>query len=341
LADTASLTGTVLEIQRMSTEDGPGLRTTVFMKGCPMRCRWCHNPESISPQPQIQWIGMRCIGCQTCIGVCPHSVLEFTDGGMVIDRDNCDGCGICVEECPSTALELLGKEWSVSALADELFKDRVYFEHSGGGVTISGGEATLQWKFVSRLLQELKQRGIHTAIDTCGIYQDEALDEILPYTDLMLFDLKEMDPDRHKKFTHASLNLVLDNFRELVNRIQNLDYPIELWIRTPLIPGATARVENLTAIGEFITRFGNAAVARWDLLAFNNLCRDKYTRLGMDWEFTDADLIDQETLDDLEAAARQSGVEANIVHTSGTSKLKEGDVLTSEQKKPASLVCGC
>ncbi len=205
----------------MSTEDGPGIRTTVFMKGCPMRCLWCHNPESISPKPQLQWIGIRCIGCRTCVDTCTEGALELSETGMVIDRILCDGCGTCAEECPSTALEILGKDWELQPLADELVKDSTYFSQSNGGVTVSGGEATLQWRFISGLLQELKVRGCHTAVDTCGIVKAEALDLILPYTDLVLFDLKEMDPERHQEYTGAPLDIVLDTFRELVRRTTN------------------------------------------------------------------------------------------------------------------------
>jgi pyruvate formate lyase activating enzyme len=340
--ETSELTGTVLEIQRMSTEDGPGIRTTVFMKGCPMRCLWCHNPESISPLPQIQWIGIRCIGCKTCIGTCPNAALKIIDNRISIDRTNCDGCGSCVEECPSTALELLGKEWTVADLANEMAKDAIYYDQSGGGVTVSGGESTLQWKFVTALLAELKHRGIHTAIDTCGIVKQDALEAILPNTDLILYDLKEMDPYRHQDYTHSPLNLVFDTFKDFVQRIQKSSGLIELWVRTPLIPGATARSENITAIGKFIAREGKGIVSRWDLLAFNNLCKDKYTRLGMDWQFSDQDLLDKQMLEDLTAVAKNSGVDPGIIHVSGSMKLDECDLVNPyEQVIQSNPTCGC
>ncbi len=233
----------------------------------------------------------------------------------------------------------LGKDWAVSNLADELLKDSTYFEQSGGGITISGGEATLQWHFVSELLQEVKSRGYHTAIDTCGIIKPEALDTILPFTELVLFDLKEMDPEKHLEYTGSPLDIVLDTFREMVLRKEQQQAGFELWVRTPLIPGKTARIENITAIGQFISRVAGAAVSRWDLLAFNNLCKDKYTRLGMAWEFSDADLLDQIELDALGEGARQSGVDANIVHVSGSTRLKNEDMELVEAT--SKTICTC
>jgi pyruvate formate lyase activating enzyme len=339
LAEDTLLKGTVLEIQRMSTEDGPGIRTTVFMKGCPMHCLWCHNPESISSKPQIQWIGIRCIGCRTCLSACPNGGLYLSEEGMAIDREKCAGCGTCTEECPSTALELIGKDWAVSDLMDELLKDSAFFAQSDGGITISGGEATLQWRFVSELLKGIKSQGFHTAIDTCGIIKPEAMHAILPFTDLVLFDLKEMDPQKHLEYTGAPLDIVLDTFREVVLRKEQQQAGFELWVRTPLIPGKTARIDNITAIGQFISRVAGDTVSRWDLLAFNNLCKDKYTRLGLEWEFEGSALIGQEELNSLGEVARKSGVDGNIIHVSGSTRMEnEEKELVNETSKQ---ICAC
>jgi pyruvate formate lyase activating enzyme len=316
------ITGTLQEIQRMSTEDGPGIRTTVFMKGCPMKCPWCHNPESLSLLPQTQWIRSRCIACLTCLEICPNQGLNMTADGMSIDRSRCQGCGECAEACPTNAMQLLGKKWELGALVHELLKDRPYFAQSGGGVTISGGESTLQWRFTSALLQELKQAGIHTAIDTCGIASRVALDAILPYTDLVLYDLKEMDARLHQEFTGCSLTKVLENLDYLTGFIQSHPLPSELWVRTPLIPGATARQDNLTAIGSYLAAACGETLSRWDLLAFNNLCKDKYLRLGLDWPYKDAPLLTQEALEGLANAAQHSGVDPARVHWSGSTRLK-------------------
>jgi pyruvate formate lyase activating enzyme len=338
--DNTTTTGTVLEIQRMSTEDGPGIRTTVFMKGCPMKCLWCHNPESISPLPQTQWIGLRCIGCNTCLDICPNKALSRTDKGIIIDRDVCKGCGSCAEACPGNALERIGKEWTVNDLVHELVKDRAFFQQSGGGITVSGGESTLQWKFVAALLKELKQQGIHTAIDTCGLVKYEALDAILPFTDIVLYDLKEGDPKRHQECTHSPLEPVLETLNYISGYMKTNAMPKEMWIRTPLIPDTTARPENLTKIGNYIVSTCNGTVSRWDLLAFNNLCKDKYLRLGLDWPLKDAELLTRDTMEHLAEVARRSGVDPQIVQWSGATRLTEDERETLTQQ-PSSPTCGC
>jgi len=335
-----SLTGLVLEIQRMSTEDGPGIRTTVFMKGCPMQCLWCHNPESISTQPQIHWIGMRCLGCKTCLETCTKAALTMKESGVYINRVLCNGCGDCAETCPGNALELLGKRWTVVDLLHEALKDREYYQKSGGGVTISGGESTLQWKFVAALLKGLKEQGIHTAIDTCGIARKEALEAILPFTDLVLYDLKEGDPRLHQEFTHAPLQPILETLNYLTEYMSEHSFPADLWIRTPLIPDCTARKGNVEMIGGIITEKGKGVVSRWDLLAFNNLCKDKYFRLDLDWKFSRAELLTHQTMEDLADAARRSGVDPDIVKWSGSTRLEEGEKeeIGHPQAKP---VGGC
>ncbi len=315
------LKGTVFEIQRMSTEDGPGIRTTVFMKGCSLKCRWCHNPESISIKPQIHWIGSQCIGCKTCIDVCNESALSLSSHGMIIDRDRCNGCGVCADECPSTAMELMGSRWTVEALTNELIKDKSYFEKSGGGITIGGGESTLQTAFVSKLLKDLKRRGFHTAIDTCGQTSKDAFDRILPFTDIVLYDLKEIDPEKHGLFTGSSNEIILENIIHISKTIKSHLFPREMWIRTPIIPGTTATEENINGIGTFIGKNIGKAVTRWELISFNNLCGDKYKRLDMQWHYKDFKLINLELMEKLADVAKCSGVNPEIVQWSGSTEL--------------------
>ncbi|MEI7590347.1 MAG: glycyl-radical enzyme activating protein, partial [Deltaproteobacteria bacterium] len=203
--------GTILDIQRFSTEDGPGIRTTVFMKGCPLACKWCHNPESISPKPQLQWLGVGCLLCADCVSVCKRNGLQIKQDGIDINRGNCIACGDCARACPAAVLKISGEEWDIDELVAELIKDRTYFEKSNGGVTISGGEAMMQSSFVAKLLSQLQNDGIHTAIDTCGHTSPDALNGILPYANLVLFDLKEMDSECHRVFTGKGNARILNN----------------------------------------------------------------------------------------------------------------------------------
>jgi pyruvate formate lyase activating enzyme len=316
-------TANVLEIQRMSTEDGPGLRTTVFFKGCSLKCSWCHNPESISQKPQIQWIGSRCIACHSCLDICPNEGLSFNEEGLVLDREKCDSCGKCVEECPSTAMEQLGENWELDQLVHEVSKDKAYFEQSGGGVTVSGGEPGLQPQFIGRFLQELRKEGIQTAFDTCGLCSQTALDSILPYANIVLFDMKIIDPEKHLEHTGSRNNKILENIIYVADFIKEHLYPNTFWIRTPIIPGATDSIENIQAIGRFIAENLGDTVNRWELCSFNNLCKDKYFRLGMDWEFKDTELIKKETMENLADAARRSGVNPEIVLWTGSTRPEE------------------
>jgi pyruvate formate lyase activating enzyme len=320
---TQPLTAVVLEIQRMSTEDGPGLRTTVFFKGCSLRCTWCHNPESLSPRPQLQWVDSRCIGCKLCLKTCPNGALTATANGITIDRARCVGCGMCTRECPSTALGLFGQTWTVDDLLAEVRKDQAFFEKSRGGVTASGGEATLQPAFVEAFFRGLRAAGVHTALDTCGQCAPSVLEQLLPYVDLLLFDLKEIDSARHREFTGSDNRRIFDNL-QLVARWRTAHrVPSGLWIRTPIIPGATDRADNIRGLGQFIATHLRGLVDRWELCAFNNLCRDKYARLDVDWPFRDAELLTKDLMDQLAGIARRSGVDPAIVHWSGSTRLDE------------------
>lgn len=314
--------GTLLEILRMSTEDGPGIRTTVFFKGCSLACQWCHNPESISPKPQIQWIKASCIGCGICVETCPEKALVKTPKGIAINRRICNGCGLCTEQCPTTAMELLGKKWSVHDLVRELIKDRAYFEQSGGGVTLSGGEAALQYDFCLALLKELRTRNIQTALDTCGQVSQTALAGLLPYVDILLYDLKEIDPEKHKIFTDADNKKILANAIFAARFKKNHPYPKTLWIRTPVIPKATDTFENIQGIGGFISANLEGAVDRWELCTFNNLCRDKYKRLGLNWPYANADLPEKSFMEELTRAAK-SFAPLTTVCWSGSTKLEK------------------
>jgi pyruvate formate lyase activating enzyme len=312
---------TVLEIVRMSTEDGPGIRTTVFFKGCSLHCAWCHNPESISAKPQLCWFASRCIGCRTCEDICPNDALTIDDTGVHIDRNRCEACGTCAAECPGTALELLGTRWELDALTTEVLKDRAYFETSGGGITASGGEPAMQSEFVGEFFRILRGHGIHTALDTCGYCAKTALDRILPYAAMVLFDIKVMDPERHRQYTGHDNQAILDNLLYIADFIRSHVHPSALWIRTPLIPGATADHDNIDRIARFIKAEIYDVVNRWELCAFNNLCRDKYLRLGRKWAYEDAELLAQAELDGYVSTASAAGISREKVFWTGSSKL--------------------
>ena len=207
----AATSGLVLEIQKLSTEDGPGIRTSIFLKGCPLRCDWCHNPESIPMKPGLQWFSVKCIGCKSCIEACPEGSLTFTDDGIEINREKCIASAECVDVCPSAALQLFGKYWEVDELFHEIEKDRAYYEKSNGGITISGGEPSMQIDYAVMLLKKCKENNIATAFDTCGYTSKNNLEKVLPHVDLFLYDLKEIDSKKHEEFTAVPNERILEN----------------------------------------------------------------------------------------------------------------------------------
>jgi pyruvate formate lyase activating enzyme len=267
-----TLTGTTFNIQRFSTEDGPGIRTTAFFKGCPLHCAWCHNPEGISPRPELMWYDVRCIAARDCLRVCPEEALDLTPHGMLIDRQRCTVCGACAEACPAAALEVIGQTWTPDGLFAEIQKDAVFFETSGGGVTLSGGEPMLQADFVEAVCRLSREAELHVALDTCGCVPWARYEQVLPLIDLVLYDLKLFDADCHQDSTGADNCRILDNARRFAGA------GVPMWIRTPVIPGYTADEANIAALGSFIAD-ELPFVERWDLLAYTNLGQPKYRRL--------------------------------------------------------------
>jgi len=314
--------GTIVSIQRFSTQDGPGIRSTVFFKRCPLACRWCQNPESISGKPQLQWFSARCLGCGSCAAACSAANISLTTAGVRIRRESCAGCGTCASLCPASALEIAGTPTDVGALTRELLRDREYYEQSGGGVTLSGGEPLAQPAFTSALLAGLRSQGIQTALDTSGYASPGVLAEALPFATMVLYDLKVMDPVRHQELTGQSNELILQNFAAVADAVRR-GKPLSLWVRTPLVPGATATRDNLVSIGRFLAETAGGSVERWELCAFNNLCRDKYQRLGIAWEYAQTPLFAREELDELAGHARSSGVDPDIVSVTGAARRRE------------------
>jgi len=319
---TATLTGIILHLQRLSTEDGPGIRTTVFFKGCPLRCAWCHNPESLLLKNEVQWIANRCIGCDSCLSACPNGALSRGETALIRDRSLCSACGECVRACPSGAMEMLGEEISVEDLVRELVKDRAFFEKSGGGVTLSGGEPSLQPSFTLELMKALKEEGISVALDTCGLCLPETLEDLVAEADVVLFDLKLLDEKAHKQWTGVSNARIMENLNLVKDCVEAANGQKQLWIRTPLIPNATALQENIQGIGRYLHENVNSSVTRWELCAFNNLCRDKYERLDMDWRFAETQLMTKEDLVQMEVWAKASGFDVQRLQVTGAARVE-------------------
>ena len=312
-----STEGILFNLQRFSTRDGPGIRTTLFFKGCPLRCAWCHNPEGLSPRPELVWYDGRCIGARDCLRACPEDALELTPQGMEIDRQRCTLCGACAQACPAAALEVIGQAWTAEALLAEVQRDAIFYETSGGGVTLSGGEPTMQAAFAARLCRLCREAGVHVALDTCGAVPWERYEMVLPWVDLVLYDLKIYDGRRHQAATGADNAAILANAR----RIAGAGVP--LWIRTPLIPGYTADAANIAALGEFIAA-ELPAVQRWELLAYTNLGGPKYRRLGRPYALEGVPLLTRAEMEALHAVARAWVPTA--VWSGATRDLKEAQV---------------
>ena len=315
----------VIEISRGTTHDGPGLRTTVFLKGCPLRCLWCQNPEGMPAAQGVWWEARKCIGCLACLAACPHGALSEGPDGLARDHDLCEACGACVDACPAMAMTFTGQLWTLDDLVGEVMKDRDYYDAFGGGVTVSGGEPLSQYRFVRRFFERLHDEGVHTALDTCALAPTAAFEAVLPHTDHVLFDIKLLDAEQHKRFTGHTNDLILRNLAYVANfiretncaRSQEGGSPMGLWIRTPLIPGATATSENIDAIGHYIHENLADVVARWELCAFNNACQQKYDKLGMAWTYESYPLMDQPFIDRIEQVALAAGTPEEALVISG------------------------
>ena len=271
--------GTVFEIERFAINDGPGIRSIVFLKGCPLRCKWCANPESQKPHAQLMYWASRCMGCRRCIGVCPNSALSWTDGRIVIDRDKCEVCGTCADVCNSEALTSIGRVMSVGEVMDVVSRDENFYTKSGGGITFSGGEVFSQTEFLGALARACKSRGYHTCIETSGYAAWESIAAVMEHIDMFLYDFKCMDNKRHEQFIGRGNGLIQDNYKKLVEQGKNVV------ARVPVIPGVNNDEENFRKLGEFLKKHNPGC--RIDLLPYHRLGVTKYDRLDMGYDMAE------------------------------------------------------
>jgi pyruvate formate lyase activating enzyme len=303
----------IFDIRRYSINDWPGIRITIFMKGCPLRCKWCHNPESQSPEVQKLYTASKCIGAQDCIEVCPEDALTLTPEGIVTDYESCTLCGKCAEVCPSKAIEMSGKLYSAGELLAIIEKERVHIDQSGGGVTFSGGEPLMHPDFLIEMLKACGEKGIHRVVDTCGFAPTKTLLEVAKHTDLFLYDLKMMNPEQHKKWTGVDNRLILNNLKVLAEKGANIN------IRIPLIKNVNAEEDEIRVMAEFIAdlplkKRGSVQRLRGaspqpivNLLPYHNIASGKYKKLEI--------LYDEGAMDELSEADIQKAIE--VFHSFG------------------------
>jgi pyruvate formate lyase activating enzyme len=272
-------TGVVFDIRRYAIHDGPGIRTTVFLKGCALTCAWCHNPESQAVGYEAMLRESRCIRCGACVDACGHGAISWTDAGPLTDRARCAACGDCTAVCYAEARERVGREMTVDAVLAEVARDAPFYAESGGGLTLSGGEPLLQREFTTALLRGAKAQGYHTALDTCGFAPWEAFERLRGFVDVFLYDLKLMDDTRHRRFTGVTNAPVLENLRALSARGHRIV------LRVPVVPGITDDAENLRALAAFAAELPHLAGV--DLLPYHPIGTAKYDRLDRPYALAD------------------------------------------------------
>lgn len=294
--------GIIFDIKRFAVHDGAGIRSTLFLKGCPLRCPWCQNPEGISPEPQLWYAPGECIGCGTCVKKCKNDALSLSDGRIHINRDKCTLNTDCVFVCPAAALKVLGEKISPEEAAKRLLRDKLFFS-THGGVTLSGGEVLMQHEFAIQVLSICKKEGADTAIETCLLAPSEVIDEMIPVTDHFIVDIKILDNSRHRDIVGADNTLILENFKYLVER------GVDVLVRTPLIPGFTDSDDNIMDIATFIRDVDSDI--KYELLNFNPLCKSKYAAMEMDYP-VDSGLLSAERMEHFYKILEDCGIKRII-----------------------------
>jgi glycyl-radical enzyme activating protein len=279
----------IFDIQKFSINDGPGIRTTVFFKGCPLKCPWCSNPESQNTDPELLYFDNLCKRCYRCVEICPNRATAIApDGSLSIDREKCKACGACVDVCFSEARIVSGRRVTVNEVLESVRKDSLFYRTSGGGVTVSGGEPTAQPKFLTELLRRCQEIGFHTVLDTCGQVPWKVMEKVLQYVDLVLFDIKHMDPIKHTEIAGVNNDIILENAR----RIALMRKPMV--VRLPLVPGMNDSMGNLKATAQFM---GRIKVRSIDLIPYHRLGINKYKRLGKEYKLSSVKPFMEEEID--------------------------------------------
>ncbi len=299
--------GMIFNIQKFSINDGPGIRTVVFFKGCPLKCTWCANPESQEPRLQILWDAKKCLHCETCVRSCPTQAVKAVDGKISVDHKKCSGAGvcsergICIEKCPAHALKPEGQRKTVAQIVEVVMQDLPFYEESGGGVTLSGGEATMQPEFAIELLRALKSKNIHTAIETTGFTSPAIFRRIVEYIDLLLFDIKHWDEARHREKTGVSNATILQNMKFAI------DAGKDVLPRLPVIPNYNDSIDDAAG---FVRRLREVGATRVQLLPFHQFGESKYSMLGRDYEFSHVKGLHAEDLRDFRQVFVDAGIDA-------------------------------
>jgi len=297
--------GLIFNVNRYAINDGPGIRVTFFLKGCPLRCAWCHNPEGISPHVQKMYTASKCIGCKSCIETCPENACTLTPEGIVTDLNLCTGCGVCADICPTRATEMSGKVITVDEVLTLVEKERIFFDQSGGGVTFSGGEPLMQSDFLITLLDELGSQSIHRVVDTTGFAKKEILLEVAKRTDHFLYDLKMMNSERHRKWTGVENMVILENLKSLAATDATIN------IRIPLVKGVNDDIENIEQTAAFVA---NLEGERKDvnILPYHNIASGKHLRLGTIYDNSNMSEPDDDQLSYITSIFSDLGIKAII-----------------------------
>ena len=297
-------TGVIFDIKKFAIHDGPGIRTTVFFKGCPLACRWCHNPEGWNITTQHIHHPERCLGCGECIQLCPHHAIEASHNGMLWDDQSCRECRTCVETCPSEAHEFIGQSVSIDEVVEKVKKDIVFYDTSHGGITLSGGEPLLQAEFLINLLKACGQLELHRTVDTTGYADAEVVLAVAEHTELFLYDLKHMDPQKHISYTGVSNEKILNNIKLLARQ------GADVTVRIPVIPGFNVDDENIQRTGAFVSSL--PGIKKISLLPFHNAASGKYTRLGVHCYSSEIQIPTRREINDLADHLGNFGLQVKI-----------------------------